>query len=369
MRMGWASSSAIAFCAENGLLRHGAIDYYYVNIAKFSKMPKPLSNLASSPRRIAILAYPDCMGSEIFGLLDILLIASNIASAYAQQECRPFELEVIGVGAASVRVAGGVKLAVRRAHAHYDLLIVPGLAIRQHQDWDGSLATLTRELAYIQSSFASGTQVAAVCVGAFLLAEAGLLAGRKATTAWLFAPEMARRYPAVQISPDAILVSDGGVITCGAFSAIFDLAMHLVKQTLGAKVASATARIALLANQRSSQAPYVDRSLLSTRQPTFSHSVSEWLQHRLADPYDLESLALAFHVSSRTLLRRVKAETGQTPLGLLQAARVEQAKQLLHSTSMSIARITEQVGYTDVATFSRLFARQVGETPAMYRRR
>jgi transcriptional regulator GlxA family with amidase domain len=311
------------------------------------------------------------MASEIFGVSDILRIASNIASAYAGQECRAFEVSLIGArsGRKTVTVAGGMVLALRRAPGPYDVLIVPGLEIRQQEDWDARLATLAPELALIQTMFASGTQVATVCVGAFLFAEAGLLVGRKATTAWLFADELARRYPAAQVSADAILVSDGGVITCGAVSSMYDLALHLVKQALGAKIASATARIALLPHQRSSQAPYIDSSLLPARLPSFSQSVAQWLSLRLSDSYDLATLAQAFHVSSRTLLRRVKAETGQTPLGLLQAARVDKAKQLLHSSRLSIARITEQVGYTDVATFSRLFVRQVGETPAMYRRR
>ena len=155
----------------------------------------------------------------------------------------------------------------------------------------------------------------------------------------------------------------------GAVSAAFDLAIHLVKKTLGAEVAAATARLALLPKPRASQAPFVDSALLANSLPSFSKNVAQWLGARLAQTYDLERLALAFHVSARTLLRRVKAQTGQSPLVLLQTARVEKAKQLLSGTSWSIARITEAVGYADVPTFSRLFASRVGETPARYRRR
>jgi transcriptional regulator GlxA family with amidase domain len=109
--------------------------------------------------------------------------------------------------------------------------------------------------------------------------------------------------------------------------------------------------------------------LAPTGLPSFAHSVAQWLGSRLTEAYDLERLAQAFHVSTRTLLRRVKAQTGLTPLGLLQKARVDRAKQLLVDTNWSIARITESVGYADVPTFSRLFSNQVGETPARYRRR
>ena len=127
--------------------------------------------------------------------------------------------------------------------------------------------------------------------------------------------------------------------------------------------------MALLQNPRSSQTPYVDAALVAQRKPSFSQSVAQWLNQRLAETYDPERLALAFHVSARTLLRRVKAETGHSPLTLLQLARVEKAKQLLTETTESVSRITEHIGYEDVATFSRLFAKHVGETPARYRRR
>jgi transcriptional regulator GlxA family with amidase domain len=191
-----------------------------------------------------------------------------------------------------------------------------------------------------------------------------------ATTAWILAKDFAHRYPDVYASADAVLIEDGAVITTGAVSSTFDLALHLVKRVYGVDVASATARVALLPKLRASQAPYVDaRFIASPSATTFSSGVSQWLAQRIQEPYDLKRLAQAFHVSPRTLMRRVKMETGSSPLTLLQQARVDEAKRLLSSTSWSIARIVEAIGYTDVATFTRLFAREVGETPARYRRR
>jgi transcriptional regulator GlxA family with amidase domain len=100
----------------------------------------------------------------------------------------------------------------------------------------------------------------------------------------------------------------------------------------------------------------------------FSGSVQSWLGERLAAPFDLGALAAAFHVSGRTMLRRLKEETGQTPLGYLQGERVNTAKRLLESGKLSLAQVTERVGYQDVATFSTLFKRLAGESPAQYRR-
>ncbi len=325
------------------------------------------------PFRIAILAYSSCMGTEIFAIADVLLIATHMARAMGKLVVAPFDVQVVGLLGKSVHVAGGIAVGTKRPRGVYDLLIVPGLEVSQRGQWAARIAPLQRELGFIQKTFARGTPVASVCVGSFLLAEAGLLHGRKATTAWLFAKELASDYPAVQVSQDAVLIEDGAVITTGAVSSAFDLAIHIVKRQLGAQVATATARVALLSNPRASQLPYVDEALETRGGASlgdgFSRSVKQWLKPRLAAPYDLEALAQAFHVSSRTLLRRVKAETGQSPLTMLQQVRVDNAKRLLSTTTHSIAHITQEVGYSDVATFSRLFARQVGETPAKYRRR
>ena len=342
-------------------------------------MTKPVSSSVRQPLRIAILAYPGCMGTEVFGVADVLLIASHVAASMQRARrthaprsapaLAPFEVQVIGLTGRSVTVAGGLTVGSHRPRGRYDLLIVPGLEIQRLDEWTRKLALLQRELAFIRKTFASGTAVAAVCVGSFLLGEAGLLAGRKATTAWLCAPQLASRYPAVTLRAEDVLVEDGAVITTGAVTSAFDLALHLVKKTLGAEVATATARVALLPSARASQTPFVDSALLVNSLPAFSQAVLQWLGDRLSEGYDLERLAQAFQVSARTLLRRVKAQTGQSPLSLLQQARIDKAKQLLVDSRWSIARITEAVGYTDVPTFSRLFASRVGETPARFRRR
>ena len=322
-----------------------------------------------TPLRIAVLTYEGCLGTPIFGISDVLLIAGNIAHAFGKVDFPPFEVHLIGLTGRSVKVAGGISVSVVRPTGKYDLLVVPGMELNRNELWDSKLALLSRELAFIRKTFAGGTTVASTCIGAFLLGEAGLLDGRKATTAWLFTQELAERYPLVQVDANAVLVTDGAIITTGAVTSTFDLAINIVKQTLGTKIASATARIALLPNPRLSQAPYIDSTLVPTSLPSFSQSVTQWLTDRLTENFDLEAVASAFHVSARTLLRRVKAETGKTPLSLLQMARVEKAKQLLISTNWSIARVTEEIGYSDVATFSRLFSAQVGETPATFRRR
>jgi transcriptional regulator GlxA family with amidase domain len=328
------------------------------------------------PLRVALLAYEGCMGLEVVGISDVLLMAQHVARAMGLPAADAIEVRVVSMQGRSVKAAGGITLGAQAPRGKFDWLIVPGLEVVQSRQWPAKLARLQPELGFIQHSFARGTQVASVCVGSFMLAEAGLLQGRQATTGWIMAKEFAARYPSVQVNPQALLLEDGAIITSGAFTATFDLALHLIKRTMGAQVASATARIALLPKPRSSQAPYVDAQLIAPppanlpgQAPSFSANVAQWLEQRLQEPYSLARLAQAFHVSPRTLMRRVKAESGHSALTLLQQARINQAKRLLQSTSWSIAKIVEEVGYSDVATFSRLFTREVGETPARYRAR
>lgn len=343
---------------------HADIRIFMVNNVKPFDSPFPKNGRRL---RIAILAYAGCMGMQVFGISEVLRIGSDMGDMLEGRQDKPFDIQVIGLSGRRVNIAGGISIAISRPRSSFDLLIVPGLEISRQVDWSLKLAPLSKELAFIRKTFAEGTPVASVCVGAFLLGEAGILDGRNVTTAWLFASDLARRYPAAKLQADSIFLEDGGVMTTGAVSSAFDLAIHLLKRTLGAEVATATARVALLPGQRASQSPFVDTRLVEKRLPSFSQNLAQWLEARLTDDFDLQRLAQAFCVSTSTLLRRVKSETGQSPLGLLQTARVEKAKQLLTGTHWSVARITEAVGYSDVGSFSRLFARIVGETPARYR--
>lgn len=319
-------------------------------------------------KRINILAYHGCMGMEVFGLCDTLLLANRVTLALRGATAAPlFDVRVMSLAGGMVVAAGGLSIGTRKYRASPDLLVIPGMDIGHRDGCTLAHAQLSREVKAIARAFARGAPVVALCVGAFLLAEAGLLDGRRATTSWMFAGELARRFPLARVDPAAMLVEDSGVTTTGAFSATFDLAMHLVRQTASAQEARALARMALL-DRRANQASYIDTSMTVRPSGRFSDSVQSWLRERLAAPYKLAHLSAAFHVSSRTLLRRLQVETGQSPLAYLQGERINLAKRLLEAGSASVAQIAERVGYGDVATFSTLFKRLTGQSPAQYRR-
>jgi transcriptional regulator GlxA family with amidase domain len=317
---------------------------------------------------ISLLAYPGCMGTELFALSDLLLIANHMAAALEPGRHEPFRARVVAAHAGEVLLAGGMRVLAGKLPARTDLLVVPGLEVSRFGQWPDKLAPLQAELALLARRHGRGLPLAAVCIGSFLLAEAGVLDGRRATTAWPFAREFGQRYPRVKLDARAVLTEDGHCITTGAVSSVFDLGLLLVGRHMGAKIARATGRLALVPGVRTTQQPFVDPTLLGAAAPPFSARVNGWLAARLAKPYDLAALADAMHVSSRTLLRRYALETGQSPLAWLRHARVEKARALLEKSRLGIGQVVDAVGYQDIPTFSRLFVRQVGQTPAQYRR-
>ena len=317
--------------------------------------------------RIGVLAYEGCLAAEIFVFTDLLRIANRVARETGAAT-DPFRVSVIAASGEPVVAAGGFPVGVRRWHHRFDRVIVPGFELVPSEDLAERLTGRRRETAFLRAAADRGTRIASVCVGAFLLGEAGLLDGRRATTSWLFAAHLGRRYPGATVCPEALTVTDGTITTTAAFSAALDLATALVREHLGDDIARATARITLVSENRTSQAPYIVDSMLPSVRGPFADEVGAWLVERLTEPYDLCRLAAAFHVSTRTLLRRFRAETGESPLDFLRRARVRAARHLLESTDLPLSRVIERVGYRDAGTFRRLFVAQVGMNPAEYRR-
>lgn len=316
--------------------------------------------------RVGLLAYPGCFASEVFGIPDLLTMANHLAAQGPDNAHTSYEVSVLSPRR-SVVAAGGFALDVA-ALRPVDVLIVPGFELSASVDLDSTLTHLKPEIDAIRACADAGVPVASICVGAFLIAEAGLLRGRRATTSWLFSNLLALRYIDVRVCPDDLVVTDRGVTTTAAFSAMYDFALGFIREHSGPRVARGTARIALVDDTRTSQAPYVDPGLLpAVGHDEFSLGVQRRLDQNLAARYSLPDLARAFQVSTRTMLRRFGAETGLTPLEYLQAARVARARHLLESTQRTVASIAADVGYADPGAFAGVFTRHVGHTPREYR--
>ncbi len=333
------------------------------NLATMQELEAERSRTSSS-LRIGVLAYPGCLASEVFGVPDLLNIASHVARASGGVSA-PYEVSIVSPRPRVV-ASGDVPIAVTPLR-ELDLLIVAGFELAPGLDLDATLASLAPEVAAIRAHRQSGAALVTICVGAFLAAESGVLDGRQATTSWLFADAFARRYPSVSVRAENLTITDAGVTTTAAFSAMYDVALNLIRQCSGAAVARLTARIALLDDARSKQTPYVERQLLPDADTAFSASVRRWLDHHLCSSYHLPSLAAQFHVSTRTMLRRFRADTGQTPLEYLQASRMRRARSLLETTDLAISAVAAAVGYQDAGALSKIFTRHIGRKPTEYR--
>ncbi|REK78592.1 helix-turn-helix domain-containing protein [Rhodococcus erythropolis] len=316
--------------------------------------------------RVGVLAYEGCLAAEIFVFTDLLLIANRVADGAPAD---PFEVSVIAASGTPVVAAGGFSLGVQEGHHDIDHLVVPGFELVPSEDPATRLSLWDREIEFIRACEARGVRVSSVCVGAYLLGEAGLLDGRRCTTSWLYGADLASRYPGATVRTDSLIVQDDGVTTTAAFTAALDLATALVREHLGDKIARTTARITLAPENRTSQAPYILDSMLPAKHTQFADDVGRWLVERMAEPYDLDLLSSAFHLSTRTMLRKFKDETGESPRSYLQRARIRKAKRLLESTDWSLGKILGHIGYQHPGTFRRLFTDRVGISPADYRKR
>lgn len=316
--------------------------------------------------RIGILAYEGCFASEVFAVSDFLRIADHVARDNGAAD--PFRTSVIAATPEPVTAAGGFTIGARRWHHRFDLIVVPGFELTPATDLDARLGERSREIAFLRTAGRRGTRIASVCVGAFLLGEAGLLNGRRCTTSWLFASRLARRYPQSTVCAESLIVTAEQIVTTAAFTASLDLATSIVRDHLGAGVARAAARITLVSENRTSQAPYVVESMVERTVGPFAIRVQHWLVDHLGEPYSLARLADAFHLSTRTVLRRYADEAGGSPLNFLHEARIGTAKRLLTDTDVPIGEIPRRVGYQDPSALRRLFQDRVGMGLGDYRR-
>ncbi|MDC0598637.1 helix-turn-helix domain-containing protein [Gammaproteobacteria bacterium] len=318
------------------------------------------------PFRIAILTFPGCLASELFGFRDVIQIADRMAEIMSARRIQCF---LITINGKPVTTSGGESIGGKTAcQQKFDLCIVPGFFLKRRSQIPEILKTCSAEITFL-AGLEGTTAIASICVGTFLLAAAGLLDQRDATTAWYFADELQHCYPKVRVNKSTLLQKDGLITTTGAFTASFDLALNVIADICGTEVVRATRNLTLLDGARSSQSPFHDQTLIGIRSAPFSQDIEDWLITNMAEFYSLKRLAAAFNTSPRTLMRKYKSERKQTPLKFLQRVRIEAAKKMMEQSSRSIEQIGVAIGYQDIGAFRNLFKRLVGETPASYRRR
>ncbi|MCB1874787.1 MAG: helix-turn-helix domain-containing protein [Chromatiales bacterium] len=320
---------------------------------------------------VAIVLVERCLGSAVIGAVDLLL-AANRASQHLDPERPPlFRWRLTSEDGRPVTTGNGYPQAVDcdwNSLGRVDLVYLAGIA---EIDEALFLPILQRNQAlqsWLRLKAAQNVVLASSCTGSFFFAEAGLLQGRKATTAWSVSALFARRYPEVDLQPDALLVQDGSVLCAGAATSYQDLLLALIRRFGGRRIASLVSRYMLVEYQRESQAPFRMSTELHYDDPLIV-AAAEQVRTRLKEPLSVDTLAEHLHVSNRTLIRRFRKATGESPLAFIQQQRIESAKRLLELTALPLEEIVQRVGYADISTFRRLFKRITGLTPKVYRQR
>ncbi len=314
--------------------------------------------------QIALIVEPTATPSSVMLTLDMVTIASRYPEA---ADC---QLDLLSMHGGRVALSSSVSVetsVLPDTLASYAAVILPGFFALDIEHLAMLLRTVWPPVIERLRALPAETLVSASCYGTFVLAESGLLDGMEATTTWWKEAEFRTRYPAIRLDADRALVDGGRCLTAGAMTAHTDLTLHVLRRLYGAELARKVAGIMLVDGARTSQRPFM--ALPRSFADSLVQQAADWLAAHSEEPLSAQALAAALNVSYRTLHRRFDAAAGMAPLAYLQALRVEQAKELLEGTSLSLERVVERVGYSDVPAFRRLFLRSVGLSPAQYRQR
>lgn len=323
-------------------------------------------------RRIAVLAYPDANSLDVVGPLQVFAAASRYMRLYMPDDDPTprigYVTEIIGPRAGPIRMSAGFELIAARGIGQVsggiDTLLVAG--------GDGHAEAMRDQkiLAWLRRMAPRVRRIGSVCTGAFVLAEAGLLEGRRATTHWRQCDRLAADFPTISVEPDALHVCDGAVYSSAGVTAGMDLALALLEEDCGRRMALATARenVAFL-KRPGGQSQFSVHLQAQAAEPVPLRALQDWILNHLDRDLSVEALAARAAMSPRNFARVFVKETGTTPAKFVERARVEAARRALEDGAESQAVIAQRFGFGHPETMRRVFQRHLGVGPRDYRRR
>jgi transcriptional regulator GlxA family with amidase domain len=306
---------------------------------------------------IGVLVFPGFQLLDAAGPISVFEIAARFAGS-------PPSIKVLAATPGPVRSSSGVEMVARGlkpSNAISTLIVAGGEGVE-------AAARCAKTLAFVRGIAKRGVRVASVCSGAYILAEAGLLDGRRATTHWRRTKHFLSTYPRVKLEPDRIFVRDGNVWSSAGISAGIDLALAMAAEDFGDEIAQQTARQLVLYHRRSGGQSQFS-SLLELKAPSGRFGpLLTWAREHLDAPLTVEDLAEQAGMSSRHFARAFIAETGTTPSKAVERLRIEVARQRVQSSSEAIERVAQCTGFRDPERMRRAFIRAFGQPPQSLRR-
>ncbi|MCZ2104877.1 MAG: helix-turn-helix domain-containing protein [Comamonadaceae bacterium] len=312
-----------------------------------------------APIRVAVIAFD---GISPFHLSVPCLV---FGEEYTPEGAPRYRVQVCSATPGVLRTSAGFGLAVAHglgALRRADIVVVPS--------WRSDLAPAPAALlSALRAARRRGARIVGLCLGAFVLAEAGLLDGRRASTHWALAHAFARRYPQVRLQPEVLYVEDGAVLTSAGTAAAIDCCLHLLRQQHGAEAANRAARRMVVAPHRQGgQAQYIEQPVAPAPQGDRLAPLIAWLGRHAHQPHTLAELAERARMSPRTLTRRFRQATGTTVVRWLQGQRLALAQRLLEGSSRSIEAVAQDAGYGSAVALRQHFASALGVSPQAWRR-
>ncbi|NHC13261.1 GlxA family transcriptional regulator [Motilibacter deserti] len=318
--------------------------------------------MTREPHPVAVVAVDGVVA------FDLGIPSQVFGAAVSAADERFYDVAVCSAGGRPVPTSAGFAAAVAydmTAVAGASTVVVPGpagVSAAAHGDVDPEVLDALRAAA------ARGARIVSICTGAFVLAAAGLLDGRPATTHWRYADRFRALYPTVRLDPDVLFVDDGDVLTSAGVAAGLDLCLHIVRADHGAEVANRSARRCVVPPLRAGgQAQFIERPLPAGDDTSLA-PVRAWALEHLDTQLGLPELAARASTSVRTLTRRWRAETGQSPLQWLLAQRVQLARDLLETTDLPVEQVAQRAGLGSAASLRAHLHTALGQSPTLYRR-
>jgi transcriptional regulator GlxA family with amidase domain len=329
-----------------------------------AEMPKSPRSSPNAVRIIDVLTFPAVQLLDVTGPVQVFASANDIVEGAGG--ARPYRLRLMAQDGGGVTATAGVGLAAgplsRRGEALDTLIVAGGPGVE-------AAAANPALLNWLRQRATQARRVASVCTGALLLAAAGMLDGRRATTHWKFSASLAQRFPAIRVEPDPIFLCDGSVWTSAGVTAGIDLALALVEEDLGRSVALAVARYLVVFLKRpGGQAQFSAVLALQAADDKFG-ALHDWINNHLGGELSLSVLAEQAGMSERSFSRHYAEATGQTPARAIERLRVEAARHLLSESSLPVKRIAQRSGFGSEETMRRSFLRLLAVTPQDYRSR
>jgi transcriptional regulator GlxA family with amidase domain len=319
-------------------------------------------------KSVTVLAMQNTMAATVTSPMDVFYQAGVMWNFFNGKAVTPyFDVGMVTSTGKPFRCLNGVRLVpdgsihdVRKT----DLIIVSSIL-----DIDKVLNSQGEVIDWLKSMYRQGTHIATICSGVFVLAETGLLDGKTATTHWGFAERFRRSYPQIELKLERLITDETDLFCSGGYNAGIDLSLYLVEKYCGHEVALQSSKSMISDIGRTTQAPYCMFQFRKDHKDDQILPVQEWIEKNFDKNFNYDHLARKSGMSRRTLERRFKNATGETPLSYQQNIRVEIAKRLLENESQSFDEITYQVGYEDSSTFRKVFSKQTGLVPTEYRKK